>query len=124
MKRLTHAAGAPAPAGHYSQAIEAGGPLLFVSGQTARLPDGTRLSGVSFEQEAHQVMENLRTIAAAAGYDLATQCVQMTVFLRDLGDSDTFDRVMAAYLTQPPTRALVGANLRHGALQVQAVFGR
>lgn len=57
---------APPPAGTYSQAIQANG-LLFVSGQTPRLPDGTRLNDQPFAVQARQTLTNLEHVAAAAG---------------------------------------------------------
>ncbi|MDB5541656.1 MAG: hypothetical protein JWQ89_3383 [Devosia sp.] len=124
-KRIIVTDSAPPPAGAYAQAVEASGPFVFISGQTPRLPDGTRLTGAPFEQQARQTMENIKALAIAAGCDLATQCVQMTVYLRDLDNRELFDRVMAEYVSQsPPARAVVQSNLVGTALQVQAVLSR
>ncbi len=125
MKRIVDTALAPPPAGAYAQAVEASGTFLYISGQTARLPDGTRLTDRPFEEQARQVMDNVQAVAKAAGYDLASQCVQVTAYLRNLEDRDAFDRVMAEYTYQsPPARALVQSNLVGTDLQVQAVLAR
>ena len=54
-----------APSGHFSQAvvIEAKGRLVFVSGMTARRPDG-KLAGIGdVEEQTRQVCENIRNAA-------------------------------------------------------------
>ena len=125
MKRIVDTALAPPPAGAYAQAVEASGTFLYISGQTARLPDGTRLTDRSFEDQARQAMENVQALATAAGYDLASGCVQITTYLRDLDDRVVFDRVLAEYVGESlPARALVQSNLVGTDLQVQAVLVR
>lgn len=124
-KRLISTSAAPPPAGSYAQAVEASGPFVFISGQTPRRPDGTRLADLPFEEQARQTMENIKALALAAGCDLATQCVQMTVYLRDLQNRDSFDRIMAEYVGQsPPARALVQSDLAGAEMQVQAILAK
>src|SRR5712691_4880567 len=49
---------APKPAGSYSQAIRANG-FSFISVQTPRRSDGSRLSGAPFDEQALLAIENL-----------------------------------------------------------------
>ena len=61
-----------------------------------------------FEARARQVFDNLAAVAKAAGGDL-NDVVKLTVFLTDLGNFATVNKVMEDYFTQPfPARAAVG----------------
>ena len=67
--RKVHTDKAPAPGGHYSQAVVHEG-LVFVSGQLPIVPDtGEKLTG-SIETQTHQTLKNLEAILQAAGSDL------------------------------------------------------
>mgnify|MGYP005612267339 FL=1 len=71
-----------------------------------------------------RVFDNLRAVAKAAGGDLSN-AVKLTVYLTDLGNFQTVNKVMADYFTQPyPARAAVGvAALPRGAVvEVDAVL--
>ena len=76
---------APAAIGPYSQAIDSGAGLVFVSGQlpidpaTGTFPEG----GVA--EQARQSLLNAQAILRAAGLELA-DVVKTTVFLADMGD--------------------------------------
>jgi len=70
------------------------------------------------------VFENLRAVARAAGGDLAN-AVKINVYLTDLGNFQTVNKVMAEYFAQPyPARAAIGvAALPRGAVvEVDAVL--
>lgn len=111
---------APQPAGTYSQAIIHQG-LLYISGQTPRLPDGTRIMEASFEDQTRAAMNNLKTIAEAAGTSL-TRAIYVTVYLRDPDQGKDFDAIYRQYLGQtPPARAIVQSSLTIGALEISAV---
>jgi reactive intermediate/imine deaminase len=98
--------GAPAAIGTYSQAIRAGG-WVFLSGQIGLDPaTGERVEGGA-EAEAHRVFANLKAVAEAAGGTLA-DIVKLTVYLTDLGDYATVNKVMEAFFHAPfPARAAV-----------------
>ena len=57
------------PNGHFSQAtvIEATGRIVFISGMTARRPDGTIAGIGDIEAQTHQVCENVKAAVEAAG---------------------------------------------------------
>lgn len=112
---------APPPAGTYSQAIRANG-LLFISGQTPRLPDGTRLNDQPFAVQARQTLSNLEHVAAAAGTSLA-HAASVTCYLRDTDDRGTFDEIWAEFVTEPyPARAVVQSALPGFALEISAIL--
>ncbi len=61
-----------------------------------------------FEARARQVFRNLRAVAEASGGNL-DQVVKLTVFLTDLDNFVTVNRVMEEFFEQPfPARAAVG----------------
>ena len=85
MKQRIDTPNAPAAIGPYSQAIDSGHGLVFVSGQlpidpaTGAFPEG----GV--KEQTRQSLTNARAILEAAGLSLAN-VVKTTVFLADMGD--------------------------------------
>lgn len=100
--------GAPAPVGPYSQAIRSG-ELVFASGQIPLDPaTGEKVEG-EIEDEARQVLANLRAVLEAAGSGM-DQVVKATVYLTDL---TLFPRVNAVYaeafdVDPAPARVTVG----------------
>jgi 2-iminobutanoate/2-iminopropanoate deaminase len=113
---------APPPAGTYSQAIRSNGPLVFISGQTPRAPDGKRLIGAPFEQQVRVALDNLEAIARASGLSLL-DAVKVDVFLKDLGDRAAFDAIYATYIGEPaPARTLVQSNFTEFDVEISAVL--
>ena len=109
---------APAAIGVYSQAVRAGG-TVYLSGQIGLDPVSMQLvEGI--DAQIHQVFQNLRAVAAAAGGSFA-DVVKLNIYLTDLGHFATVNEIMAGYFNQPyPARAAVGvAALPRGA-QVEA----
>ena len=108
---------APAAIGPYSQAIDSGAGLVFLSGQlpidpaTGAFPDG----GV--EEQTRQSILNAKSILEAAGLGLS-HVVKTTVFLADMGDFSAMNEVYAQFFTQPfPARSAVAVKtLPKGAL--------
>jgi reactive intermediate/imine deaminase len=106
---------APQAIGTYSQAIKAGN-TVYLSGQIPLDPQKGELVMGDIEAQVRQVFENLRAVALAGGGDLAS-VVKLNVYLTDMGNFQTVNRVMAEYFSQPyPARAAVGvAALPRGA---------
>lgn len=114
----------PPPAGTYSQAIVANGEFLFVSGQTPRLADGTRIRG-AFRDDARQAMENVKAIADAAGYDLRMHFVKAVIYLSKMSDKTDFDSVFAEYVGHiPPARSIVQSSFTDFTVEIEAVLVR
>lgn len=87
-----HTPNAPAPAGHYSQAIVHGG-LVFVAGQLPIDPERSEQTVGSIEEQTEQALRNVGAILQAAGSGL--DCVvQMTVYISDIS---LWGRVNAVY---------------------------
>lgn len=116
MKPISTAA-APAAIGPYSQAIDSGCGLVFVSGQlpidpaTGAFPEG----GV--EAQTRQSLLNARAILEEAGLSLAN-VVKTTVFLADMGDFAAMNGVYSQFFQAPfPARSAVAVKtLPKGAL--------
>ncbi len=93
------------PVGPYSPGILAGD-FLYVSGQGARHADGQLPA--SFEEQATQCLENVKTIVEAAGLTME-HVVYTQVYLDNMANFDTMNRVYARYfLASPPARATLG----------------
>ena len=106
-KNAIHSDSAPAAIGTYSQAI-ATGSLVFLSGQIPLDPATMEIVDGDFEIRARRVFDNLAAVAAAAGGSL-DDVVKLTVFLTDLDNFATVNKVMEDYFQQPyPARAAVG----------------
>ncbi len=97
---------APAAIGPYSQAVQAGN-WLFVSGQIGLSPETGEMVSEDFDHQARQVLENLKQILAAAGFELS-DVVSVDVFLTDMGRFSSFNAIYAkVFSTHKPARALV-----------------
>ena len=97
---------APAAIGPYSQAIDSGAGLLFLSGQlpinpaTGAFPDG------DIKVQTRQSILNARAILQEAGLALSN-VVKTTVFLADMGDFAAFNAVYGRYFVSKPARSCV-----------------
>ena len=98
--------GAPAAIGPYSQAVRAGD-LLFVSGQVPIDPETGKLIDGDAAAQTHRVLRSLDAIVRAAGATL-DDVVKTTVYLADMNDFVTMNRVYATWFADPaPARAAV-----------------
>lgn len=108
---------APAAIGPYSQAINSGAGIVFVSGQlpidpaTGSFPEG----GV--REQTRQSLLNAQAILEEAGLALGN-VVKTTVFLADMSDFAAMNEVYASFFTAPyPARSAVAVKtLPKGAL--------
>lgn len=106
-KSIISTSDAPSAIGAYSQAVKTGD-TVYLSGQIPLVPDTMELVEGGAEEQVHQVFRNLSAVAAAAGGSLA-DLVRLTVYLTDLTEFATVNRVMAEYVPEPyPARAAVG----------------
>ena len=81
-KEIINTPNAPAPIGPYNQAILTGN-MLFISGQIALKPGTSDLAIADITEETHQVMQNLKSILAAASMDFS-DVAKTTIFLKDM----------------------------------------
>jgi reactive intermediate/imine deaminase len=114
---------APGAIGTYSQAVRAGS-TVYLSGQIPLDPQTMELVTGDVETQVRRVFDNLQAVARAAGGELA-HAVKINVYLTDLANFQTVNKVMAEYFAPPyPARAAVGvaALPRGAAVEVDAVL--
>ena len=121
-----HSDKAPAAIGPYSQAIDSGTGLVFVSGQlpidpaTGTFPEG----GVKVQ--TWQSLANARAILESVGLSLKN-VVKTTVFLADMADFASMNEVYAQFFSAPfPARSAVAVKtLPKGALvEIECIAAR
>ena len=112
-----HSDKAPAAIGPYSQAIDSGTGLVFVSGQLPIDPDTGAFPEGSVKEQTRQSLTNAKAILEAAGLGLGN-VVKTTVFLADMGDFAAMNEVYAQFFSAPfPARSAVAVKtLPKGAL--------
>ena len=117
---------APAAIGPYSQAIDSGAGIVFVSGQlpidpaTGAFPEG------GIKEQTRQSLTNAKAILEAAGLGLGN-VVKTTVFLADMGDFAAMNEVYAEFFTAPfPARSAVAVKtLPKGAMvEIECIAAR
>jgi 2-iminobutanoate/2-iminopropanoate deaminase len=97
---------APLPIGPYAQAIQ-GGNMIFISGQIPLCPETGELAGPDLVMQTEQVLKNLQAILIAANCTIS-QIVKTTVFLTDLGEFASFNKMYAEWLgAHRPARSTV-----------------
>jgi 2-aminomuconate deaminase len=114
MKTTESPCALPPPLGKYPRFRRAG-ELIYVSGVSARLPDGS-IDGVSQEngvvcrdvrRQTQRVLQNVAEILASAGASLA-DCIDITVFLTDQQDFAAYNTAYGEYFeSNGPARTTV-----------------
>ncbi|MDB5014823.1 MAG: endoribonuclease [Daejeonella sp.] len=106
MKKVINTSSAPEPIGPYSQAVVAGN-MLFVSGQIAIDPKTNELSIGDIETETSQVMQNIKGVLAAAGFEFG-HIIKTTIFLLDMKQFAQVNAIYGSYFqSEFPARETV-----------------
>lgn len=116
---------APAPAGHYSQAV-VHGDTIYVAGQLPKNPADPDAHPGDAASQTRQALANVGAILEAAGSSLS-QVLQMTVYVSDIGLWPEVNRAYAEVMGEHrPARVVVPVpKLHHGWLiEIQAVAAR
>ena len=80
---------------------------MFISGQIPLNPKTGDLVAESIEDQARQVLDNVKSICEAAGHNL-DDIVKISIFLTDLSNFAVVNDVMKEYFSEPyPARATV-----------------
>lgn len=109
---------APAPAGHYSQAIVHNG-LVFVSGQLAINPETREPVTDSIEAQTEQCLHNVEAVLLAANSDLQ-HVLKMTVYVPDENLWGAVNKVYARVLGEhKPARAIIPVNKFRGEFLIE-----
>jgi 2-iminobutanoate/2-iminopropanoate deaminase len=94
------------PVGPFSPGVRAG-ELIFLSGQVALSAQTGRLIDGDVAAQTEQVLQNLRTLLAAAGKSLA-DVARVNVYLTDMQDFARMNAVYARHFEAPyPARTTV-----------------
>jgi len=105
-KEIISTENAPQAIGPYSQAVKAGN-LMFISGQIPLDPKTGDLVSESIDEQAKQVLNNIKSICEAAGQSI-DDIVKISIFLTDLENFAIVNEVMKEYFAEPyPARATV-----------------
>ena len=90
------------PVGVFSQAtvVEAKGRLVFISGMTARRPDGTIAGIGDISEQTRQVCENIKAAVEAAGGTMDDIC-RVDVYIRNMEQFDAIHKVRREYFREP-----------------------
>ena len=116
---------APAPNGHYSQAIEYNG-VVYVSGILAVKPDKKGVVTGTIEDEAKQVFENFAAILKAAG-TTREKTLKVTVYVSDISLWDKVNEIYSNFFADhKPARAIVPVKKLHFGLnlEVEAIVAK
>ncbi|MBP2676440.1 MAG: RidA family protein [Deltaproteobacteria bacterium] len=84
--------------GPYSPAVRVGN-FLFVSGQIALDPETGTMKNENIEVETRQVLDNMRRILRAAGFD-SSHVISATVYLKDIGDYGKMNTIYGGYFQE------------------------
>ena len=108
---------APAPGGHYSQAVVYNG-MVFVAGQLAIKANGERVLD-SIEVQTEQALANVAAILRAAGSDLS-RLLKVTIYVSDIDLWGTVNQVYARVMGEHrPARAIVPVKDLHYGFQIE-----
>jgi 2-iminobutanoate/2-iminopropanoate deaminase len=115
---------APPATGTYSQAIRHGN-LVFVTGQTGRNPETSKLED-GLEAQTRRVFSNIGAVLSAAGCSPG-DILKATLILADMKDFKEVDSLYRAWLPEDrevchPARTVLQAPLPHGALVMLEVI--
>jgi reactive intermediate/imine deaminase len=109
---------APAPAGHYAQAVVFGD-LVFVSGQLPTRADGTQAVHEPFEVQVRVVLENTFAILRAAGSG-RERVLKVTAYIVGVEHWPAFNRTYAEVFGDVrPARSVVPVPELHHGFQVE-----
>jgi 2-iminobutanoate/2-iminopropanoate deaminase len=109
---------APAPGGHYVQAMEVGG-WLYVSGQLPLRPDGSGLNNATIQDEVRQALTNLRHVIEAASASLEN-VVKVTLYIADMAHWGEINRIYAEFFgSHRPARSVIPCGLLHYGARIE-----
>jgi len=110
---------APAAIGPYSQAVRASG-VLYSSGQIGLEPSTGVMVDGGIEEQTMRVLENLKSVLAEAGLDLA-HVVKTTVYLKSMDDFAAMNAIYAKYFAPESVVAPARSTVQAAALPKDAL---
>jgi 2-iminobutanoate/2-iminopropanoate deaminase len=122
MNKIISTTDAPAAIGPYSQGVRAGS-TVYCAGQIPLDPKSGQIVSKDISEQTRRVLDNITAVLKAEGLTFE-HIVKTTIFLADLADFETVNKVYASYFKQaPPARSTVQvAALPKGArLEIEAI---
>jgi 2-iminobutanoate/2-iminopropanoate deaminase len=117
IERIVPAGGA-SPRGHYTPALRAGD-FLYVSGQGPIDPATDKLAAGDVEFQTRLTLGNIQRILEAAGAAI-TDVVKCSVFLRNISEFQTMNRVYAEFFgDHKPARTTIEAKFHQAEMLVE-----
>jgi 2-iminobutanoate/2-iminopropanoate deaminase len=117
---------APAAIGPYSQAIDSGAGLVFVSGQLPIDPATGAFAEGGVSEQTRQSLTNAKAILEEAGLGLQN-VVKTTVFLADMGDFAAMNEVYSQFFAAPfPARSAVAVKTlpKEALVEIECIAAR
>ncbi|MVM39896.1 RidA family protein [Spirosoma sp. HMF3257] len=109
---------APAPGGHYSQAVVHNG-LVYLSGILPITPTGQKLSDASIAEQMEQILANLDAILLASGSQ-RTNVLKVTVYVSDISAWGTVNQLYTQFFGEHrPARSVVPVGPLHYGLSIE-----
>jgi 2-iminobutanoate/2-iminopropanoate deaminase len=106
MKKIISTSDAPGALGPYSQAVRAGS-AIYCAGQIPLDPKTRQIITGDISAQTRRVLDNLTAVLKAEGLTFE-HIVKTTIFLADLADFETVNKVYGSYFKQaPPARSTV-----------------
>ena len=117
---------APQAIGPYSQAVKVKeANLTFTSGQIPLDPKTGKLVSDNFENQATQVLENIRGILKERKCQL-DDIIKLTVYLTDLRNFDSLNKIFESFFSNSsfPARSVVQVSKlpKNSLLEIEAIF--
>lgn len=92
---------------------------VYISGQIGVSPTTGKLVDSTFTAEAQQVLDNVHKLLSESGGDMTT-VVNVTVYLKDIGNYEAFNQVYLQYFKAPlPARTLVAVSGLAGGAHIE-----
>ena len=109
---------APAPGGHYSQAV-IHGDVVYVAGILPITPAGEKLTNSTVAQQMEQILDNFDAVLRAAG-SRRENVLRVTVYVSNIGDWGTVNQLYAQFFgNHRPARSMVPVSTLHYGLQIE-----
>ena len=109
---FTETPNAPAPGGHYSQAVVHNG-LVYLSGVLPITPAGAKLNDATVVQQTEQILANLDAILDAAGSH-RNKVLKVSIFIADITAWNAVNQVYAQFFgDHRPARSVVPCSTLH-----------
>ena len=106
MKKIISTPDAPAAVGPYSQAVRAGS-TIYCAGQIPLDPKSGQIVSGGVDLQTRRVLDNVTAVLKAEGLTF-DDIVKTTIFLTDLGDFQTVNKIYGSYFKgEPPARSTV-----------------